>query len=283
MNLEFSNAPKGWFNFGIGKFSSSNFYVNRLLSGLEFIMRKSDMASHAQNIGILFLFLFLFGEILKASDLKASIGQMPIISESHDKGFLPDLVKAMAAISGQKIYFEVVPFARSMEAVREGKVDFHIPLIEPFDMSKAQFSLSKTVIFKVNFVLYYNKNHPLDLSKLAGKNIESDKAHTSYFPFEVSPSSCIECSLKKVDIGRIDGFIFADTPCDPIVKSIPLRNIRRKLYRRFDVKFVLKKGAEGGTIDKFLTKTMSQLEKNGELKRIVGPFSQEYSDWQPSD
>jgi hypothetical protein len=59
-----------------------------------------------------------------------------------DKGVLVDLLKAISAVSNKSIDYQVVSFARSMSYVEGGKVDFHMPLIKPLDMSQANFSLS---------------------------------------------------------------------------------------------------------------------------------------------
>ncbi|MDH1209928.1 hypothetical protein N5C38_02495 [Pseudomonas chengduensis] len=53
-----------------------------------------------------------------------------------------DLLKAISAVSNKSIDYQVVSFARSMSYVEGGKVDFHMPLIKPLDMSQANFSLS---------------------------------------------------------------------------------------------------------------------------------------------
>ena len=213
-----------------------------------------------------------------ASDYKASLAQMPVYAESPTKGILVDFVKAIADASKKGVEVQVVPFARSMKDVEDKKVDFHMPLIKPLDMSKANFSLSTETIFHVNFVLYTNKNKPLDVNKLAGANLETDAAHTPYFPFEVKPSTSIEASLKKLDLGRIDGFIFADDASDPLIKANGLANIKRQLYKRFEVKVILPKGGEGGATDKFLSETIKKLRDNGTYARIMGPIDHPYVD-----
>lgn len=50
----------------------------------------------------------------------------------------------------------------------------------------------------------------MDPNRLANYLIETDVAHTPYFPFDTQPSAYILSSLKKLELGRIDGFIFAD-------------------------------------------------------------------------
>ena len=104
---------------------------------------------------VISFFVFLSNQV-RADVIKGSIAQMPVVSESREKGLFPDIVRAMAKVSGQKIDFDVAPFARSMAAVENGEVDFHLPLIEPPDMSKSKFSLSTGTVYQVNFVLYSN-------------------------------------------------------------------------------------------------------------------------------
>lgn len=53
-----------------------------------------------------------------------------------------DLLKAINAVSNRSIDYQVVSFARSMSHVEGRKVDSHMPLIKPLDMSQANFSLS---------------------------------------------------------------------------------------------------------------------------------------------
>lgn len=214
--------------------------------------------------------------ISNAADYKASLAQMPVYAETPKKGVLVDFVKALAAASKKDIDFQVVPFAQSMKDVESGKVDFHMPLIEPLDISKANFSLSSATIFHVNFVLYTNKNKPIDMDKLGQANIETDAAHIPYFPFAINSSSSIEGSLKKLNLGHIDGFIFADDASDPIIASNKLTNINRQLYKRFDVKIILPKGGTGGATDQFLTDTINTLQESGEFAKIMGLIDHEY-------
>lgn len=222
--------------------------------------------------------LMSFSILATAADYKASIAQMPGYAESHDKGVLVDLIKAIAAASGKSIEWQVVPFARSMSDVESGKVDFHMPLIKPIDMSKANFGLSSETIFHVNFVLYTNKAKPLDAGKLSSANVETDTAHVAYFPFGIKPSSSLESSLKKLDLGRIDGFIFADFASDPIVKSNNLSNVKRQLYKRFDVKIILPKGGKNAETDKFLSGAIKKLRDSGQFAKIMDPIDLPYAD-----
>jgi len=215
--------------------------------------------------------------------MKASLAQMPVYAEATDKGVLVDLVKAMAKTSGKNIEIQVVPFNRSMHDVMDGKADFHMPLIKPenVDESKLGYANSKETIFHVSFVLYTNKNKPIDKSKLKDYRIETDLAHVDYFDFPIKGSTRLDSSLKKVDAGRIDGFIFADFASDPIVKKEGLKNIHRELFKVFDVKIILPKGEKGETTDVFLTETIEKMRADGSFDKIMSPIDQPYNDWQP--
>lgn len=231
----------------------------------------------------LLLSLMLFAGTVYAQEFKASLAQMPNYAESMEKGVLVDLVKAMSKESGVKISYSVVPFARSMDNVITKKVDFHMPLIVAtnLDESKLKYDHSTETIFHVNFILYTNKSKPIKKEDLKTAKVETDMAHTQYFDFPVVASTNIAGSLRKLNAGVIDAFIFADFASDPIVKGENLSNIKRELYYRFDVKIILPKGANGGEIDKFLTKTIKAMRAKGTFQTIMDPIDTPYDNWQP--
>lgn len=241
-------------------------------------MRQKLLAS----VGIALASVVFNAEVI-AKDLTASIAQMPNYAESVDKGVLIDLMKAVEKEAGIKIKREVVPFARSMDNVINRKVDFHLPLImlPNADEHKLNYGHSTETIFHVNFVLYTNKNKPLDTGKLASYKLETDRAHTQYFPFPIEPSTNLESSLKKLDAGRIDGFIFADFASDPLIKQNGLKNVQRSLYKVFDVKIILPKGGRGGDVDKLLSGAIQSLRLKGAYDQIMGQIDTPYDNWQP--
>ncbi len=218
-----------------------------------------------------------------SADYKASLAQMPVYAESADKGVLVDLVKAMAEESGKGIDITVGPFKRSLHNVTVGKADFHMPLIQNplLKLGDLTYSYSTETIFHVNFVLYTNKSKTLDRSNLAKYKIETDAAHVLYFHKGILPSTNLESSLKKVNAGRIDGFIFADFASDPVIKGAGLKNIKRELYNRYDVKIILPKGGTNGPTDKFLTSVIGKLRASGKYGEIMNMIDAPYDDWQP--
>lgn len=228
-------------------------------------------------------FVIFFSASAIAAGINASIAMMPVYAESMDKGVLVDLVKAIREQSKKMITYQVVPFKRSMNDVIHGRVDFHMPLIQNPDLDEAtlDYDHSTATIFHVNFVLYTQKGKPVDKSNIANYRIETDAAHVSYFHSSIIPSSNIESSLKRVNIGRIDGFIFADNASDPIVKKLILSNIKRELYRVFDVKIILPKGKRGQAVDNMLTTSIDAMKKSGKYQKIMSIIDAPYDDWQP--
>jgi len=227
--------------------------------------------------------LFLYPAVGSAKTWKASIAQMPVYAESKDKGVLVDFVKALEKASGEKIEYQVVPFPRSMSDVQEKKVDFHMPLIQipGSETGTDKFDYSTATIFHVNFTLYSNKKGDITPQNVGKSKVETEAAHTAYFGFPVIQSFSLEGSLKKVDAGRIDAFIFADNASDPIIKKEKLSNIKRQLFKRFDVKVILPKGDRGGATDKFLSAAIDKLKKSGEFNKIMGVIDAPFDNWQP--
>lgn len=239
--------------------------------------------SRKKMLPMLLTALFLCVQTLIGAEYTASLAKMPVYAESKEKGVLVDLVKALAKESGATINYNVVPFARSMDDVINKRVNFHMPLIVStlVDESKLDYAHSTETIFHVNFILYTNKKKAVDRTKLKEYKIETDKAHTQYFDFPVIASTNLAGSLRKLNAGQIDAFIFADFASDPIIKEENLTNIKRELYYRFDVKIILPKGAKGGPVDQFLTKTIQAMRKKGEFQKIMDVIDTPYDNWQP--
>ena len=251
---------------------------------LAWFDRASVSGGFRKLLGLLWVFAFVCAmQPAEAKEYKASLAEMPVYAESVDRGVLVDLVKLISEVSGTPIAIQVVPFARSVSDVSLRNVDFHMPLIQRAnqDSTAMGYDYSTVTLFHVNFVLYSNKRNPLQLSTLDGLEIETDLAHVQCFDFPVSGSSSIEGSLRKVNAGRIDGFIFADFASDPLVKKDNLVNIKRQLYQVFDVKAVLPKGGKGKEVDLFLTETVTKLRESGRYGELMAPLDQAYCDWQP--
>lgn len=215
--------------------------------------------------------------------LIAGVAQMPFYADNAEKGVLINFIHALSEESGVPITILVLPFARSMQFVKNGKVDFHLPLIKaPYTSGRAlDYDFSTETIFHVNFVLYDNKHKPVNPTLLNRLVIETDLAHREYFDFDIQATTCLECSIKQVDAGRIDGMIYADMAIDPLIKRFKLNNVQRQLYKVFDVKIILPKGTRGGELDLLLSQSINRMRRNGKMLLTLGAVDQPYQNWQP--
>lgn len=224
-----------------------------------------------------FMSMMMLGTSVFAKEYKASIAKIP------SAVYMLELLKAMGDVSGNKIEATIQPFAKSMADVQEKKVDFHLPFIQPPQASNSgkDFDYSTEAVFYTNFVLYSNKSKNIDKAKLKDYKIETDSSHTQLFDFPVIPSTSIVDSLRKVDSGAIDGFIFAEPSTDKVLKGAELKNIRRDFYKRYETKAILPKGGNGGETDKMISDTLAKLKSQGRYDKIMGPINMPYDNWQP--
>lgn len=236
-------------------------------------------------IAILCLSLLAFTTTVFSAEktYKASLAQLTVAAENEEKGVLVDLVKLWSKATGNNIFIKVYPFKRSLENAISHESDFHIPLIKNPYKTEAElgFDYSTSEIFKVNFVLYTNKGKPIDNNKLSDYKITTDAAHVDFFNFKIGSEFSIESALNKLSLGRIDGFIFADSETDPVLIKLGLKNIKRELYRTYSVHAVLPRGEKGKGPDLMITEGMDIIKKNGEYSKLMDTVFKAYDDWQP--
>jgi polar amino acid transport system substrate-binding protein len=218
---------------------------------------------------------------------KASLAAMPQSAEINENGELSgayvELVRALDRLTNTKTDIDVVPFKRSVINLINGRADYHIPLIQTpgANLEKLPYAFSTETLFQVSFVLYTNKDRPLDVNNLDQYSILTDSAHTDFFPFEVEGTACLTCAIKMVNVGRIDGFIFAQNEIDPFIRQFKLTDVHRQLYKNFDVKIVIPKGDAGRKIDQYFSSGIKTLRDRGQYDELLAPVLAPYREWQP--
>jgi polar amino acid transport system substrate-binding protein len=197
-------------------------------------------------------------QAVQGETYKVSVPELPITTI-----FLEDLKNIEAANPGLKFEIAIAPFPRSIKAVVEDRTaDIHYPIIRPIDDKALPFDVSTSATTQVPFTIYVNKSKLLDVNDLKQYKIETDFAHTGVFPFPTIGSGDIGASLRKVDAGRIDGFILDEYSTDKQLIAGGFKNISRKLYGWMDVCFVLPKGSKGGPLDQALTRAVEAAKNN---------------------
>jgi ABC-type amino acid transport substrate-binding protein len=202
------------------------------------------------------------------------------------------LATALVEATGNKAEIQVLPFARCIYSIENKLVDMVAMTVALPDQKKwaaLGYDYSTSEAFKLVFVLYTNKAKPIDVAELKkgnpkGYRLETDSAHTAYFPFAISPSTSFEASLRKVDSGDIDGYIFAQPSADGVVRSAGLKNIYRQYYDSFSAMFLIQKGARGGKMDALITDGLTKIKASGKYLEIMATYlagASVYIEWQP--
>ncbi len=209
------------------------------------------------------------------------------VAEFPDPVSTPSLVEALkiayAKVPGVTVEITTAPFPRSMSSVANGSADLHIPIIRPPHGEDPSWSPTTATMYRIPWVLYTNKDKPVDLHNLGKLKIETDIMHVTYFDFPAVGSAGVGSSLQKVAAGRIDGFIYAANVADAILQELGLKNIHRDLIKVFDVSGVLPKGGRGGPTDLGFSKAMAAVEDDAAYKAAIQKALSAYKgpDWQP--
>lgn len=243
---------------------------------------------HAKRLTIAYSLMTLLFSTAFAQEYKVVVPQLsPATIQVYT-----DIAKAVIEAGGNTAVVQTLPFARCIYLMETKAADIEaliVPITNESKISQLKYDYSTAEVGKIVFVLYYNKNKPIKVEDLKkgnpkGYKIETDVAHVDHFPFDIMGSTSFEASIKKVDSGMIDGFIFAQPSVDAALKRLGLKNVARAYYDTFQMKFIIQKGQKGGPIDKMLTNGLAKIKANGTYDKIMSTYNEgaaKYKDWQP--
>jgi polar amino acid transport system substrate-binding protein len=201
-----------------------------------------------------------------------------------------DLLNAIAGEMGMRLDIQIVPSARADYLIATSRVDMDIPVldVDEYERPARQYDSGSVVLYRSAFVLFSSKGQTIDIANLKAGNskryeIESDISVANRLGFSASPSTNVEGSLKKVNDGKIDGYIFSQTSTDPVAGKLSLPKVKRQLYRYFSLYYALKKGERGGVLDGLVAEGIDRLKREGRYEAIIGKLIAEaqYDNWQP--
>jgi polar amino acid transport system substrate-binding protein len=202
-----------------------------------------------------------------------------------------NLIKSIADEMKVTINVQVMPGGRTNFFIENKQTDIILPdlkIPDPAKQAALKYDYSTSTMYSLSFVLYTNKNKPVDIADLKkgntkGFKIETDVSQVNTFEFVGTPTTNLEASLKKVDAGTIDGFIFSQSTGDALLKKGGFKNIKRNFYGIYDMVFGLQKGQRGGTLDKLLTEGLTRIKANKKYDEILGKAVKDgiYQEWQP--
>jgi len=237
-----------------------------------------------------FMFLFVI-TILCTSFAETYKVVVPQLSPATTQVY-SDIAQAVIEATGNSAAIEKLPFARCIYMMETNAADIEsliVPIVDKAKISQLKYDYASGEVGKIVFVLYYNKSKPIKVEdlksgKAKGLKIETDNSHVDHFPFAVIGSSSFEASIKKVDSGAIDAYIFAQPSVDAALKKLGLKNVARSYYDTFQMKFLVRKGQAGGAVDKMLSDGLAKIRTNGTYDRIMASYNEgaaTYIDWQP--
>jgi len=122
--------------------------------------------------------------------------------------------------------------------------------------------------------IYSNKKKPLTRKMLFDAKdkgtypylIESFRAGND-FNLPVKAFACLTCSLKKVNLGRVDALIAAMDEMDAEIVKHKLTNVHRELFGNFDSNIQIVKSKRGEHVLKILNDAVDCALKKGVIQK----------------
>jgi hypothetical protein len=221
--------------------------------------------------------------LVSAKEYKVSIKQLPGLSDMFVKN-----VNTVLEATGNKAIIEIASPGKSEFLIISKKVDLEYPSIYITNMKKGadlKYDFSSVTLGKIPFVLYTNKDNPVDVEKIKKDhqtkfNIEVEPSLYGKIDYEFFQTTNMEASFKKLSVSKIDGYITVQATGDMYLKKSGLKNIKRQLWNEYDWTFSLPKGSKGGEVDKMLIEGINKLKASGKYSSLAGSESG-YEEWQP--
>ena len=221
--------------------------------------------------------------------LRGSIAYIPGMADDPDHGVFVEFVKALDEVWEEG----TVPFARSFENVMRGEADFHVPsFINPnIPPEVLPFSWPATPMGQVTLLIYSNERNPITMDDIeaameAGGEfpyvIEVGAGTEGMFEHPVVGSSSTEQSLRKVQAGRVDAYIWPPEG-DIQVRELNLDRIHREIYSTFDDIIVVARSPRGEEVAGILNDLIIELDQLGLREFYHGQVHFPYTDWQPHE
>lgn len=248
-----------------------------------------------RNLHKLFLlsFTLLMCNATYSRDLIASAPELPRNAPSDQEQPLSELLTLMdkTYVEG-KITVKRASFQRSIASVEKGLADFHLPLIHNPDLPAAAVNYRpiSVAMGKTVFVIYSHVDNPvtramIDLAQDQTPfpyTLESNPGHNGLFNFPIARQKDLHQMIRKVEAGRIDGFIYAQERSDRAICKLKASKIHRAHYQNFFDIPIVQIGSHGDEIDKIVSDILNRLKKSGELQAFWSQLHGPYNDWQPS-
>lgn len=225
-------------------------------------------------------------------DLKVSLGYIPSLAESPDKGYFVDFVKAMDEVYTEGSFIiSVHPFPRSIQNVVDGLSDFHLPMLNsPYKSKESlEYSFAQRKMGEVCSVIYSRKDTPITredlkkamLHKTFPYKIEVVRGTADFYDIPAEDFTQIEYAFKKMLLNRVDALLIMQEEGDHVIRKFKLSDIHRSLFECFDDVIVIQKSPRGYKVGAIVSSLIEKLENSGRLAELRKNIHHPYVDWQP--
>jgi len=178
------------------------------------------------------------------------------------------MAKAAAEVTGNKVEITIQPFANHWRRSREKNFDFHLPFIQ----EQTARTLERSLIIDSSHYFANLSSSRTNRRKWISTNWKTTRlkrrGHVRLLTFRSLPSASLEGSLKKVDTGAIDGFIFSEASTDKVSKSVRFEKHQERVYKRYEQRPFCPRG--NGNADKLFRKQWKI--KPRAVWKIMGTF-----------
>lgn len=240
-------------------------------------------------IGILNFWVFK-GVALADERISLSIAKLPVLAESVNKGVFVDLTKRMGRELSETVDYGVYPFVRSMKNVKFGRAVAHVPFIMypggEEDLAKSGLEYSYEHISTVGFALYFQSDNPVmrawadsGFTKPPSKKIviETENGHVPFFKgIHIRGTACLDCMVKRLSAGHIDGLIFAAREIDGIIAAQGAKGLDSVLYKALKFGALFKNDEKGRQMNRKISDILAKLKASGEFQSIMKPYTEYY-------
>jgi polar amino acid transport system substrate-binding protein len=223
--------------------------------------------------------------------LRASLAQIPGLADSPEQGVLVDIVRAIDEVwEDGTIEIVVFPFGRSIQNVVRGEADFHIPgfVANTVDPSlPTPLARCPVPLGEVEIVIYSHENNPI-----SREDIEAAMAAGGRFPYVIEAgiqemfafptvsSSSTDQSLRKVQAGRVDAYLWPPE-ADILVRDLGLDRLHREFLDRYDDPIIVANTEAGREVSEILAEALTILQQQGRLEGLHAPMHMPFTEWQP--
>jgi polar amino acid transport system substrate-binding protein len=221
-------------------------------------------------------------------DLYGVAAFLPSLLESEKAGRYARLMDTIAlAHRDGAIHYNVTPMLRMYQTVAKSEADFGFPVMKlPLgtdDASAYRYSTEKVGV--VTFVLYTRGAKPLSRERIVAAAGRGQpyiiEAPPGDWGFPTYRNFLMESAFKKLALGRLDGFIWAQEEADAMLRKLKPAGIRRAHFADFDEVLIVPRTARGDFVDAALTRAIRAARKNGSLAKAYAQVHRPYQEWQP--